>query len=206
MADNNENQSLEGGNGQHIESSNLDILMKSMAEMRQHQLLLEERLGILHPRHNSGSAARQGPAKRPMFSAPNQTFGRPPVRPWTTGSTSAPPATRPPSVRPQGRWIRFQQVRPDAPTSSGTNSFQCHGGECGHFKRDYQKNPPTGLTQQGEIYAMEPVMTTNQEESEESQVLYTLVEGVDSATDQVVENTNQVMLDRRGGGVDAVNT
>ncbi|RZC61349.1 hypothetical protein C5167_023107 [Papaver somniferum] len=332
MADNNENQSLEGGNGPHIESSNLEILMKSMAEMRQHQLLLEERLGILPPRHNSGSAeefngsplnperaeewlqhaehvlehvtddrdmwvklatyrfrrpardwwkavmkadgevmtwnslkdfftdkyvpdaardgkfhefmfltkggmsvsayndkfirlsrygadliaideakakkfireldpemrkqlsclririyedplnrsldyekemedqlatrvrerpqqfsARQGPAKRPMFSAPNQTFGRLPVRPWTTGSASAPPATRPPSVRPQGRW------------------------------RDFPKNPPTGLTQQGAIYAMEPVVTTNQEESEESKVLYTMVEGDDSATDQVVE-------------------
>ncbi|KAI3847125.1 hypothetical protein MKX03_001241 [Papaver bracteatum] len=58
MAENNENQSLEGGSGQQIESSNLDILMKSMAEMRQHQLLLEERLGILPPRHNSGSACQ----------------------------------------------------------------------------------------------------------------------------------------------------
>ncbi|KAI3923990.1 hypothetical protein MKW92_031612 [Papaver armeniacum] len=58
MADNNENQSLEGGTGQHIENSNLEILMKSMEEMRQHQLLLEERLGILPPRHNSGSAGR----------------------------------------------------------------------------------------------------------------------------------------------------
>ncbi|KAI3972159.1 hypothetical protein MKW92_051191 [Papaver armeniacum] len=58
MADNNENQSLEGGTGQHIENSSLEILMKSMEEMRQHQLLLEERLGILPPGHNSGSASR----------------------------------------------------------------------------------------------------------------------------------------------------
>ncbi|KAI3844605.1 hypothetical protein MKW92_052514, partial [Papaver armeniacum] len=56
MADNSENQSLEGGTGQQIESSSVEILMKSMADMRQHQLLLEERLGILPPRHNSGSA------------------------------------------------------------------------------------------------------------------------------------------------------
>ncbi|KAI3893185.1 hypothetical protein MKW92_003730 [Papaver armeniacum] len=58
MADNNENQSLDGGIGQNIESSNLEILMKSMADLRQHQLLLEERLGLLPPRHNSGSVAR----------------------------------------------------------------------------------------------------------------------------------------------------
>ncbi|KAI3832564.1 hypothetical protein MKW98_002110 [Papaver atlanticum] len=32
--------------------------MKSMADMRQHQLLLEERLGILPPRHNSGSTGQ----------------------------------------------------------------------------------------------------------------------------------------------------
>ncbi|KAI3953496.1 hypothetical protein MKW92_021146 [Papaver armeniacum] len=298
MADNNGNQSLEGGTGQHVENSNLEILMKFMAEMRQHQLLLEERLGILPPRHNSGSAGqtsnqgdlimparnqnqlgrllqrykaeewlqhaehvlehviddrdmwvklatyrfrgpardwwkavmkadgevmtwnrlkdlfmdkyvpdaardrkfhefifltkggmsvsayndkfirlsrygayliaideakvkkfirgldpemrkqlsclrirtyedalnrsldyekemkdqlatrvrerpqqfseRQGPAKRPMLSAHNQTFGRPLVRPWPTGSASAAPTTRPPTVRPQGRWVRFQ--------------------------------------------------------------------------------------------------
>ncbi|KAI3913021.1 hypothetical protein MKW92_028124 [Papaver armeniacum] len=55
MADGTETQSLEGGSIQQIESSNVEILMKSMADMRQHQLLLEERLGILPPRHNSGS-------------------------------------------------------------------------------------------------------------------------------------------------------
>ncbi|KAI3913621.1 hypothetical protein MKW92_038265 [Papaver armeniacum] len=52
MADNTENQSLEGGSSQQFESSNVEILMKSMADMRQHQLLLEERLGIFP---NSGS-------------------------------------------------------------------------------------------------------------------------------------------------------
>ncbi|KAI3926123.1 hypothetical protein MKW98_028259, partial [Papaver atlanticum] len=236
MAHNTENQSLEGGSGQQIESSNMEILMKSIADMRQHQLLLEERLGIFPPRHNSGSAgqtlnqgdmimpeefssngsgsgtmtwnrfkdlfidkyvpdvardrkfyefmsltkggmsvstyndkftrlsrygaeliatdeakakklirgldpemrkqlsylriktyedslnraldyekemedqlatrirerpkqfsARQGPAKRPMFSAPNKTFFRPLVKPWSTGSTSVPRTARPPT-------------------------------------------------------------------------------------------------------------
>ncbi|KAI3954307.1 hypothetical protein MKW92_037692 [Papaver armeniacum] len=55
MADGTETQSLEGGSSQQIESSNVEILMESMEDMRQHQLLLEERLGILPPRHNSGS-------------------------------------------------------------------------------------------------------------------------------------------------------
>ncbi|KAI3890036.1 hypothetical protein MKX03_023314 [Papaver bracteatum] len=45
----------------------------------------------------------QGPAKRPMFSTSNHTFGRPLVRPWSTGSALAPPPTRPPTARPQGR-------------------------------------------------------------------------------------------------------
>ncbi|KAI3912248.1 hypothetical protein MKW98_012059 [Papaver atlanticum] len=54
MTGDTENQSLEGGSSQQIESSNVEILMKSMEDMRQHQLLLEERLGILPPRHNSG--------------------------------------------------------------------------------------------------------------------------------------------------------
>ncbi|KAI3923253.1 hypothetical protein MKW92_009040 [Papaver armeniacum] len=55
MADGTETQSLEDGSSQQIENSNVEILMKSMADMRQQQLLLEERLGILPPRHNSGS-------------------------------------------------------------------------------------------------------------------------------------------------------
>ncbi|KAI3840473.1 hypothetical protein MKW92_005689 [Papaver armeniacum] len=55
MEENFENQSLEGGSGQQIESSNVELLMKSMAYLRQHQLLLEERIGILPPRRNSGS-------------------------------------------------------------------------------------------------------------------------------------------------------
>ncbi|KAI3913175.1 hypothetical protein MKW98_007191 [Papaver atlanticum] len=80
--------------------------------------------------------ARQDPAKRPMLSAPNQTFFRPPVRPWSIGSASAPPTTRPPTFRPPGRWVRFQQVRPAAPTSSNLNSFKCFTcGEGGHLKR-----------------------------------------------------------------------
>ncbi|KAI3934101.1 hypothetical protein MKW92_003688 [Papaver armeniacum] len=58
MADDTENQSLKGGSDQKIESSNVEILMKSMADMRQHQLLLKERLGILPPRHNSGSTGQ----------------------------------------------------------------------------------------------------------------------------------------------------
>ncbi|KAI3913020.1 hypothetical protein MKW92_028123 [Papaver armeniacum] len=54
MADGTETQSLEGGSSQQIESSNVEILMESMAYMRQHQSFSEERLGILPPRHNSG--------------------------------------------------------------------------------------------------------------------------------------------------------
>ncbi|KAI3968004.1 hypothetical protein MKW92_014957 [Papaver armeniacum] len=55
MPDDTENQRPEGGSGQVIKSSNMEILMKSMADMRQHQLLLEERIGILPPTHNLGS-------------------------------------------------------------------------------------------------------------------------------------------------------
>ncbi|KAI3957443.1 hypothetical protein MKW98_003164 [Papaver atlanticum] len=127
------------------------------------------------PQHFS---ARQDPAKRPMLSAPNQTIFRPPVIPWSTGSTSVPPTARPPAVRPQGRFVRFQQVRPVAPTSSSLSSFRCYTcGEMGHFRKDCTKNPSTGLTQQGTVYAMEPVVTSNQETSEECQVLFTMVEG-----------------------------
>ncbi|XP_026433244.1 uncharacterized protein LOC113330638 [Papaver somniferum] len=133
-------------------------------------------------------SARQDPAKRPMLSAPNQTFFRPPVRPWSSGSASVPPTTRPPAVRPQRRRIRFQQVRPAAPTSYSSSSFRCYGcGERGHHRRDCTKNPSSGLAQQGTVYAMEAVVTYNQETSEESQVLYTMVEGDSSATDRVVE-------------------
>ncbi|KAI3951896.1 hypothetical protein MKW92_042628 [Papaver armeniacum] len=72
MADNNENQSLEGGTGQHIENSSLEILMKSMEEMRQHQLLLEEMLGILPPRHNSESAGQTSNQGDLIMPARNQ--------------------------------------------------------------------------------------------------------------------------------------
>ncbi|KAI3876281.1 hypothetical protein MKW92_010992, partial [Papaver armeniacum] len=123
-----------------------------------------------------------------MLSAPNQTSFRPSVRPRSTGSASVPPTTRPPAVRPQGRFVRFQEVCPTAPTSSSLSSYRCYTcGEVGHLRKDCPKNPSTGLTQQGTVYAMEPVVTSNQETSEESQVLYTLVEGDGSATDQVVE-------------------
>ncbi|KAI3848873.1 hypothetical protein MKW92_019386, partial [Papaver armeniacum] len=85
-----------------------------------------------------------------MLSAPNQTFCRPPVRPWSLGSASIPPTTRPPTVIPQGRWERFQEVRPAAPTSSSLGSFRCHGfGGWGHLRRDCLKEPSTGLAQQG---------------------------------------------------------
>ncbi|KAI3972457.1 hypothetical protein MKW92_012091 [Papaver armeniacum] len=102
-------------------------------------------------------SARQGPAKRPMFSAPNQTFGRPSGRPWSTGSASTPPPTRPPTARPQGRWVRFQQVRPAASKGSSLDSFKCYNcGDLGHLKRDCPKEPSAGLTHQGAVYAMEP--------------------------------------------------
>ncbi|KAI3886679.1 hypothetical protein MKW92_037973 [Papaver armeniacum] len=123
-------------------------------------------------------SARQDPAKRPI----------PPVRPWSMGSASIPPTTCPPAIRPQGRLVRFQQVRPAAPKSFSSNSFRCYGcGEWGHHKKDCTKNPSTGLAQQRMVYAMEPVVTSNQETSEESQVFYTMVEGDGTATDQVVE-------------------
>ncbi|KAI3876540.1 hypothetical protein MKW98_015923, partial [Papaver atlanticum] len=133
-------------------------------------------------------SARQDPAKRPMLSAPNQTIFKPSVRPWLMGSASVPPTTRPPAARPRGRLVHFQQVRPAAPTSSSLSSFRCYTcSEVGHFRKDCTKNPSTRLTQKGAVYAMEPVVTSNQETPEESQVLYTMVEGYGSVTDQVVE-------------------
>ncbi|KAI3942614.1 hypothetical protein MKW92_025754, partial [Papaver armeniacum] len=75
------------------------------------------------PQHFS---ARQDPAKRPILSVPNQTNFWPSIRPWSTGSASVPPTTRPPAVRPQGRFVRFQQVRPTAPTSSSLSSYRCY--------------------------------------------------------------------------------
>ncbi|KAI3854736.1 hypothetical protein MKX03_015001 [Papaver bracteatum] len=68
MEDNNENQILEGGTSQHIESGNLEILMKSV---RQHQLLLEERLGILPPRHNSENAGQTSNQVDPIIPTRN---------------------------------------------------------------------------------------------------------------------------------------
>ncbi|XP_026414549.1 uncharacterized protein LOC113310182 [Papaver somniferum] len=50
MADNTEES--EGGSGQRIETGNMEILMKSMADMREHQRLLEGRLGVLPPGNN----------------------------------------------------------------------------------------------------------------------------------------------------------
>ncbi|XP_026409197.1 uncharacterized protein LOC113304331 [Papaver somniferum] len=132
--------------------------------------------------------ARSGPAKRPMLSASNQIYFRPQVRPWSAGSTSLPPKTRPPTVRPQGRWVRFHQVRPTAQASSNLNSYNCFTcGEGGHIKKDCPRNLSTRLNQQGAVYAMESVVTPNQETLEESQVFYTMVKGDGSATDQVVE-------------------
>ncbi|XP_026407849.1 uncharacterized protein LOC113303074 isoform X2 [Papaver somniferum] len=131
-------------------------------------------------------STRQDPAKRSMLSAPNQPYFRPPVRPWSMGS-----ALVPPTVRPQGRLVRFQQVRPIAPTSTGSSSFRCHNcGEWGHFRKDCTKNPSAGLAQQGAVHAMEPIITSHQETTEEGQVLYSMVEGDGSATDQVVEGFN----------------
>ncbi|KAI3919802.1 hypothetical protein MKW92_040094 [Papaver armeniacum] len=100
-------------------------------------------------------SARQDPAKWPMLLASNQTFFRPPVRPWSMGSTSVPTVTFPPAIRPQERLVRFQQVRPVAPTSAGASSFRCHNcGEWGHLRKDCSKKPSAGLAQQRAIYAM----------------------------------------------------
>ncbi|KAI3913622.1 hypothetical protein MKW92_038266 [Papaver armeniacum] len=119
---------------------------------------MEDRLATRIRERPQLFSARQDPAKRPMLSAPNQTFFRPPVRPWSSGSASVLPTTRLPTFIPQGRWVSFQQVRPAAPASTSSSSFGCYG-----------------------------CVTSNQETSEESQVLYTMVGGDSSATDQVVE-------------------
>ncbi|KAI3857477.1 hypothetical protein MKX03_015400 [Papaver bracteatum] len=58
MVDNTENQRLEGGSGQEVEIGNMEIIMKSISYMRQHHHLLEERLGISPPRHNSAGAGQ----------------------------------------------------------------------------------------------------------------------------------------------------
>ncbi|KAI3942615.1 hypothetical protein MKW92_025755, partial [Papaver armeniacum] len=53
MVDNTENRRSKGGSGQEVEIGNMEIIMKSITDMRQHQQLIEERLGISSPRHNS---------------------------------------------------------------------------------------------------------------------------------------------------------
>ncbi|KAI3857478.1 hypothetical protein MKX03_015401 [Papaver bracteatum] len=101
-------------------------------------------------------SARQDPAKRPMLSAPNQTNFRPSVRPWSMGLATVPPTKRPPAVRPQGRFVHFQQVPLVARKSSSLSSYRYYTcNEVGHFRKDFPKNPSTGLTQQGMVYTME---------------------------------------------------
>ncbi|KAI3840365.1 hypothetical protein MKX03_005861 [Papaver bracteatum] len=58
MVDNTENHGSEGGSGQEVEIGNMEIIMNSIADMRQHQHLLEERLGISSLRHNSADAGQ----------------------------------------------------------------------------------------------------------------------------------------------------
>ncbi|KAI3858599.1 hypothetical protein MKX03_005647 [Papaver bracteatum] len=58
MVDNTENQGSESGSGQEVEIGNMETIMKSIEDMRQHQQLLEERLGISSPRHNSTDAGQ----------------------------------------------------------------------------------------------------------------------------------------------------
>ncbi|KAI3861901.1 hypothetical protein MKX03_004409 [Papaver bracteatum] len=68
MVDNTENHGSEGGSGQEVEIGNMEIVMKSIEDMTQHQHLLEERLGISSPRHNSadaGQTSRQGGVTMP---------------------------------------------------------------------------------------------------------------------------------------------
>ncbi|RZC58061.1 hypothetical protein C5167_005364, partial [Papaver somniferum] len=48
------------------------MLMKYMTDMRQHQLLLEERLGILPPRHNSGGTGQISNQGNMIMPARNQ--------------------------------------------------------------------------------------------------------------------------------------
>ncbi|KAI3851212.1 hypothetical protein MKW92_018092 [Papaver armeniacum] len=75
MVDNTENQRSGGGFGQEIEIGNMEVIMKSIADMRQHQQLLEERLGISSPRHNSadaGQTSTQGDITMPARNQ-NQT-------------------------------------------------------------------------------------------------------------------------------------
>ncbi|KAI3860712.1 hypothetical protein MKX03_014748 [Papaver bracteatum] len=63
MVDNTENQRSEGGSGQEVEIGNMEIIMKSIEDMRQHQQLLEEKMGISSPRHNladAGQTSMQG--------------------------------------------------------------------------------------------------------------------------------------------------
>ncbi|MCL7022836.1 hypothetical protein MKW94_001196 [Papaver nudicaule] len=118
--------------------------------------------------------ARKDPAKRPMISTLNQTSFRPPIR--QMGSPAGPTAIRPPTVRPLGQ-INF-----------GVNNFRCYScGEPGHLQKNCPTKPNTGPSQDGMVYAMEQVETPTQEVSRESQVLYTIMEGDKSATDQVVE-------------------
>ncbi|KAI3883954.1 hypothetical protein MKW92_021385 [Papaver armeniacum] len=72
MVDDTENQSLEGGSSQQIRSSNVEMVMKSMEDLRQHQLLLEERLEILPPRLNSGGTCQISNQGDMIMPAQNQ--------------------------------------------------------------------------------------------------------------------------------------
>ncbi|KAI3861905.1 hypothetical protein MKX03_004413 [Papaver bracteatum] len=79
MVDNTKNQGSEGGSGQEVEIGNMEIVMKSIADMTQHQHLLEERLGISSPRHNSADAVGlQGkevlPCQRRNYNQPDSYF------------------------------------------------------------------------------------------------------------------------------------
>ncbi|KAI3957442.1 hypothetical protein MKW98_003163 [Papaver atlanticum] len=79
MADNTEES--EGGSGQRIETGNMEILMKSMADLREHQRLLEERIGIFPPEHNSGGTSQtsnQGDMIMPVRNQNQPGYGIPP--------------------------------------------------------------------------------------------------------------------------------
>ncbi|XP_026395430.1 uncharacterized protein LOC113290109 [Papaver somniferum] len=133
---------------------------------------------------------RQDPAKRLMTSMPGQTFFRPSEQPWKMGSASRPPSssytqpsvTRPDTLRtqgqtfrPQGRFVRLQQVRPTGSINLGhPTCFYCK--ESGYMKKDCPVlQGGTSSSQQGMVYSVTQEGTPTETVSQEGEMMYAVL-------------------------------